>query len=349
MQISRNNNFDIIRLLTATQVMWWHGASQLEVFDVLLPYIYYLHQFPGVPIFFAISGFLISYSLERSNFNIRKYIKNRALRIYPALWFCTAITIALLVYFSINFTIKDLLIWLAAQLTFFQFYAGNSLKTWGVGHPNGSLWTISVELQFYFLLPIILYAVKNLKEIYKKNIVLISIFIGSVLFANYFQSLPFIKNNLIFEKLWGVTIFHYLHFFMVGILFYVNFDFLKKYLEGKAILWFITYIFYFSIVSEKLHLYNDPFDTNIWGVISYILLSFFILSAAFSTKYVPKNLLNHNDISYGIYIYHMLVLNSLISLGMMYQFNAWLLLNLFTILIALISWFLIEKQALKMK
>jgi peptidoglycan/LPS O-acetylase OafA/YrhL len=349
MHINRNNNFDIIRLLTAAQVMWWHGASQLEIMTQLLPYIYYLHQFPGVPIFFAISGFLISYSLERSNFNIRKYIKNRSLRIYPALWLCTFFTLALLIIFSVNFSIKDILIWLVAQLTFFQFFAGESLKSWGVGHPNGSLWSISVELQFYFILPCILYFIRNVAELWKKNIFLISLFVFTVLFEHYFQAYLVQKNNTLLMNLWGVSIFHYLHFFMVGIIIYVNFEFLKEYLAGKALLWFVIYVIYFGLISEKFHLYFDPFETNIWGVIAYILLSFFIISAAFSTKFVPQNLLNHNDISYGIYIYHMLVVNSMVSLGMTGKVSYWFLLSFFTILVALFSWFVIEKRALKMK
>ena len=88
MSISRNNNFDLIRLLAALQVLIWHGAVHLDVFDKIYGLLNVLFQLPGVPIFFTISGFLITHSLERSNFQLKKYFQNRALRIYPALWVC---------------------------------------------------------------------------------------------------------------------------------------------------------------------------------------------------------------------------------------------------------------------
>jgi peptidoglycan/LPS O-acetylase OafA/YrhL len=40
-----------------------------------------------------------------------------------------------------------------AQLSIVQFYNPDFLRGYGVGVLNGSLWTISVELQFYVMLP----------------------------------------------------------------------------------------------------------------------------------------------------------------------------------------------------
>lgn len=55
----RMNNFDIIRLFAALQVMLMHSTSWLQ-----LPLWDGLHRvlvgFAGVPIFFGVSGFLIS-------------------------------------------------------------------------------------------------------------------------------------------------------------------------------------------------------------------------------------------------------------------------------------------------
>lgn len=156
MTINRNNNFDLIRLIAAFQVLIWHGAEHLEVFDKLYGFLVILYQLPGVPIFFTISGFLISYSLERNNFELKKYFKNRSFRIFPALWVCTIITAILFSCFAKSFILKDLVMWFLAQISFFQFYASPTLKTWGVGHPNGSLWSIAIELQFYLVLPVII-------------------------------------------------------------------------------------------------------------------------------------------------------------------------------------------------
>lgn len=100
--------------------------------------------FPGVPIFFAISGFLISASWERSN-SLRKYFKNRFLRIYPALWFCffLSVFVTSLTYEFKIFTF-DFFKWTLAQLTIGQFYNPDFFRDYGVGVVNGSLWTIPV-------------------------------------------------------------------------------------------------------------------------------------------------------------------------------------------------------------
>src|SRR4051794_31062121 len=86
----RNNNFDLLRLFAATEVLFSHSYWHFEMPDPI--WLTYLHNFPGIPIFFVISGFLISASYERKS-DLKNYVRNRALRIYPALWFCIILTV----------------------------------------------------------------------------------------------------------------------------------------------------------------------------------------------------------------------------------------------------------------
>src|SRR5690349_9052904 len=79
----RVNNFDLLRLLAALQVAVVHGIAVLKPtghFAGLLGTG--LDRFPGVPIFFVISGVLISRSYEHSA-SLRDYLGNRCLRIFP--------------------------------------------------------------------------------------------------------------------------------------------------------------------------------------------------------------------------------------------------------------------------
>ena len=78
----RLNNFDLLRLGAALQVALEHAAFHLEVQEGWWGRVSLL--MPGVPIFFFISGFLISRSYE-SNSRLDEYFRNRGLRIYPAL------------------------------------------------------------------------------------------------------------------------------------------------------------------------------------------------------------------------------------------------------------------------
>ena len=170
--ISHENNFDLIRLLAALQVLLGHGINHLQI----LGYEHILNAisfFPGVIIFFVISGFLITRSyISCSTKKISKiggivqYIKNRCFRIFPALWFAFILAVVLLLYFGIihfsSFLNFDLWKWILGQITIFQYYTPDVLRSFGVGTPNGSLWTIPVELEFYILLPLFFLFLKSI-------------------------------------------------------------------------------------------------------------------------------------------------------------------------------------------
>src|SRR5947208_2952799 len=94
--VNRQNNFDLIRLFAALQVVLLHATYHLEISNSLWDdFLKCVRPFPGVPIFFTISGFLIFASYD-SNQSIKKYLKNRYLRIYPLLYVITIITTILL-------------------------------------------------------------------------------------------------------------------------------------------------------------------------------------------------------------------------------------------------------------
>ena len=119
--ISRDNNFDLIRLLAAFQVVLFHIHDRLSL---ELPSMFYmLRNFKGVSIFFTISGFLITYSFLK-NKNVMKYGWNRMLRIYPALiclTFVTIITMLLTKDIDIeDFCDKGFIKWVIGQFTINQ-------------------------------------------------------------------------------------------------------------------------------------------------------------------------------------------------------------------------------------
>ena len=64
----RKNNYDLIRLVAALQVVMHHMIEHLNIHIDHASYSYTLFKaFPGVPIFFFISGFVISLAYESSN------------------------------------------------------------------------------------------------------------------------------------------------------------------------------------------------------------------------------------------------------------------------------------------
>ena len=165
------NNFDLIRLFAASQVAISHISSHLGVKS---PILEVLELFPGVPIFFFVSGYLIYGSYEQSNKrpnpNLNFFIK-RFLRLFPALWLCFLLSILSIWasgYLSeVDFSILDFVAWIISQNTIFQFYNPDFMRGYGAGVINGSIWTIFVEIQFYILTPFIFFL---LNKVYYKTL-----------------------------------------------------------------------------------------------------------------------------------------------------------------------------------
>src|SRR5216684_113484 len=127
----RVNNFDLLRLLAALQVAVVHSLGFLKpgYFARLLGSG--LDRFPGVPIFFVISGILISKSYEHSD-SLRDYLRNRCLRIFPGLWVCLVVSVPVILALGVGslgrITAPDWLLWWAGQMSIFQNFQATFLK-----------------------------------------------------------------------------------------------------------------------------------------------------------------------------------------------------------------------------
>ncbi len=360
MTFPRSNNFDLLRIFAALQVFLYHLLFHFKILDhyPLLPS--FLNQFPGVPIFFIISGFLITDSFQRNQKAIKKYFINRALRIFPALWVCLLFTITLLFFFNkIEWLQPKFYLWVLAQATFLQTFNITMFETWGMGVPNGSLWSIVVELQFYLVLPFIVIIINRLQKIRKINVFLLSMFLVSYLFSHFIHAYindPY-SNFKIFEhpkvllslRILSTSVIWNIYYFLIGIFFYYNFNFLKKYFEQKFFIWLTVYLIYIAIFILYFEKYISPDANNIYSFIELILLAFLTFSFAFSFNSLAEKLLKHNDISYGIYIYHMPIINTIIALNFGNLPLKILITSIIVINLAILSWLIVEKQAIILK
>src|SRR5437868_159740 len=116
----KTNNFDLIRLAAALQVAINHAAAHFNVDGWGARVIAVTGLFPGVPVFFFISGFLISRSFEKNPI-LGDFFLNRILRVYPGLAACFALSLAAVWwvgYFdTITVTDSKIGLWIAAQLS----------------------------------------------------------------------------------------------------------------------------------------------------------------------------------------------------------------------------------------
>ncbi len=333
------NNFDLIRLLAAFQVLLVHGIGHLDV-SALRPVVKALEIFPGVPIFFVTSGYLISASWERTP-SLSAYVRNRFLRIYPALWTCLLVTIAtLVIFYEVSIVRRETVPWLAAQVSIGQFYNPGFLRDYGVGAPNGSLWTIPVELQFYLVLPL-LYPL--LRWLFARPAMTVVTF--AALIAINVAHAQVHTSEATAVKLFGVTVLPYLCMFLVGVYLQRHQEIVERWMVGKALHW-LAAVVAAAVAAEAL---GFQAAGNYLTPVSFLLLGGFTLAAAYTRPHLARTLLRGNDLSYGLYIYHMVIINVLVHTGAWESPAALPVVIGGTATAAWLSWRLVERPALALK
>lgn len=334
--LSTINNFDLIRLIAATDVAVKHGMVHLEVG---LSWREWLGLVPGVPIFFFVSGYLIYRSYQNAA-DVRKFALNRILRLYPALYVCTAVAVLSTVvagYLPVTrMASPDFAVWLAAQLTFFQFYNWDFFRGYGVGVLNGSLWTIGVELQFYVLTPFLFAICKG-----KPNRLLAAIGLFAVLNILF----GFMDQTTTLGKLVQVSFLPWLYMFLVGAWFSTRDAWVSWVLQRP---WWQLGAAYLAGLGISLGFGLDVLGNSV-NPLLFLPICALILKCAFTAPGLANRMLRKNDVSYGVYIYHMPIVNLLVFSGFMGAVVPLSVAMAATFVMAALSWFLIEKPALALK
>lgn len=313
----RDNCINLFRLIAALEVAYGHSIVHMNIQtpNVINSVFGY---FQGVPIFFILSGFLIWDSVERSK-NYYSYLRKRFWRIYPELWVGVAFeSIVLAILYNIT-NIKPFILFIVTQATCFQFWTPSSLRGYGCGTPNGALWTICVIIQFY----VIIWFIRKLLHNTSRLIWGISFSVTIVL-----GMLPGLLEGRILEillKLYEQTIFNYLYLFLAG-------AFLAEY-RNKIMKIIIKYWWLFTISAVVFYSVNMDIPFTRYAIIKNVLSVIGIIG--FSYAFPKLNI--KTDIFYGLYIYHMTIVNAMITLGFTGKIKYMFIALLISIVLAWVS------------
>jgi peptidoglycan/LPS O-acetylase OafA/YrhL len=179
----RLTHIDVLRGIAAVMVTLFHLTGSTVLKTTLGPYAHF--GFLGVQIFFIISGFVLPFSMFKSNYSIKNFpgfMVSRIVRIYPAYMVSIAIGVIMAILTHRNdFTLSQIL----GHLIFFS----NAVSP--------VFWTLAIEFQFYILIGLlpVLFSHKLLS-----NIALVGLTAGSLYFSQDY------------------LIFHWFPFFALGIL-----------------------------------------------------------------------------------------------------------------------------------
>jgi peptidoglycan/LPS O-acetylase OafA/YrhL len=193
---------DALRGIAALSVVLFHAiaGNHVNALYAGLPHWAQLlldHGFVGVAIFFVLSGFVITHSLNGKTLSlpdIGVFMLKRSLRLDPPYW----IAMALAISFSIMAThaVKDRAAdeFSTAQIFAHLFYVQDIL---GYRQINPAFWTLCLEIQFYLVFAGLLWS--------RSSALLISAFAVSLLWPlNLAPSLTGFFPNLWFGFLLGV-------------------------------------------------------------------------------------------------------------------------------------------------
>ena len=149
----------------------------------------------GVAMFFVLSGFLLSMPFLKAHKDRRPmpslkiYTVRRLARIVPAYYLCVVL---LMVLYGLIHTRQGLLC-LGTLLTFTNsFYAAGAMPPW-----DGPLWSISVEMIFYLLLPLLMLSVWRLRTVNGVRLAVVAVMAGLALAQwEFLRVAPHIENKI---------------------------------------------------------------------------------------------------------------------------------------------------------
>ena len=209
-----NSNIQFLRGISVIIVFFFHYNQ--ELFNTF---------FVGVDIFFLVSGYVITNSIfNKKRFSILNYFLRRIKRIYPNLIFVLIFFIIIYYFLYKNYSDDYITNFFSIIFTFFGvsnfyysldpnlFYFNKEIR-WLI-----HTWSLSIELQFYFLFGLIAFILFKLKknDILKFNFIkslLVLLFLISF-FLFIFTDIKFISDYYSLPgRIWEFILGSILYFF----------------------------------------------------------------------------------------------------------------------------------------
>jgi peptidoglycan/LPS O-acetylase OafA/YrhL len=339
---ARQNNFDALRLVAATSVIFSHSfliaeGSQDREWLILLTGNQCILGLTGVFVFFAISGFLVVQSFEQTA-NPLHYLAKRALRIFPGLLVATVVsafvlgplvtTLPLGAYLScaepyeyvLGNTLLDQTVHELPGVSFVDNSVGLEI--------NGSLWTLRLEFLMYLM--VLALGLLRLLSI-RTAILLLAFGVACLRFEMLF---PLEKWGWLFRLLsgWGWLV----GFFAAGMLLYKLRD--TGIFDIRVALLALAGL----ILSVPLRLFIPLFP--VFGC--YLALWLALMPRL---PVIPAA--RFGDLSYGLYIYGWPVEQAIVWLfgGHAAWWQVFLAALPATATLAFLSWHLVERPMLRLK
>jgi peptidoglycan/LPS O-acetylase OafA/YrhL len=297
-------------------------------------------------LFFAISGFVIYMPFAKRDFaggrgvDLRRYGINRALRILPIYYIVVAWV------FIIDYDWATFGLW-ARFLSFSQ-----NFNDFTVFQFVGVSWSLVVELHFYLLLPLLAWAVARVA---KKSLAKGAAILGALMVACVVLRLITVSAPTVPDPIWRAstpTNFQFILIGMITALFYLHLQSTRpSWMKGwvlKSDLWLLAAVPFFY-----------PFAFVDYGYDFICLAMSFLILGAAAFPYLERGPITRilwwrplavlGLASYSVYLLHVEVLQFFLGQGITSFLGLSLVVIPSSIVIALISYKLIEEPFLRLR
>ena len=344
--MERNKNIDILRAAAILIIVFYHCYVLSGNPYSSLSHISTLFSFGGeigVTLFFLLSGFGIYSSLSHKESSSSfpswiSFMKNRCRRILPQYYACLLI---LLLCTPASAYVNGMHLFNLIV----HFFLVHNLFVSTSGAINGVLWTLGVTFQFY------LFAILFFRLLRKNRYLFLGVSIAFTIFSKYIMYHYFIPNippNDFNYFIFGRQLYTSLDNFIIGMFVAdaLNRPAVKKRPGIFYILLFAStvlaiYLCPFWITTASRQLYEDSVYAYIWHSVLAILLG--LLTYAFShlhfrtDRIIFKIFLLIAKYQYGIYLWHLVIINSLITYSTFFNRISREHFEIFSLLIIMLS------------
>ncbi|AON96447.1 putative acyltransferase family archaeal protein [Acidianus two-tailed virus 2] len=250
----------------------------------LVPLLLFRPGWLGVPLFFELSIFLLLQRLD-VNSNMKKYFARRIKRIYPLYYLsATAVFLVELYYFHDHVTIYELFlhyVFLSSVLAPFSF--------------QYLFWSLQLEEWMYLFIPLI----HRLSDM-SKFLLAVGLILSSFIYGAFIVTLPYNEFHLLYfmPPFW-------LSAYGWGIIAYILYRNNTKLCSTRSAIsfLFLIYVMYLLAPSGNELLYE--LTTRV--VVYNMALVVFMLIILNPPKVLSKVSVFLGEISYGIYVWHLLM------------------------------------------
>jgi len=339
-----------VRAIASLIVVVWHTDMFLNSFSLS---DFWLRQSGlagyAVNLFFVLSGFLITYLLlaektKTGKIDIKKFYLRRILRIWPLYYMGIFLSIILMYLDVINvpndfFFSLVLYFFLLANLSYALKIAITSITP---------LWSVGVEEQFYAIWP---WIIKKSRNVLRSLLIVI-------VFYFILKTILWIQN----PSSWAYSFITHLRIDLMALggigaeIIFKKRRRVVKFVHSiplQIIAWAVLFI---SILYKPIHI--TSFLDNEINSIFYLVILLNVSSNPKTIITLDYKILNFfGKISYGLYVYHMIVILIFLKYFDNINFEGYYYLELlipvvivgFTTLLATISFYYFEKPILKIK